>query len=239
MIKEAIEKILSLADVKVIDHFLNEDRMFTTSPIYPVLEPVPATLTGSTLHALVDYVKYEFDVSSQIESFIHIENHRKVSFISPIFGGFNQRYTHYTVTHEVKEFHYGQYMDIESFIVGIQSFFIQDENTAAILQIAGNVTHDARMDVNDNGYTQTVTAKTGIARVGNVPVPNPVTLRPYRTFLEVENQPSCLFVFRMRQTDNRPECALFEADSGLWKLEAIKEIKSWLMDNAPAIEIIG
>ena len=41
MIKEAIEKILSLADVKVIDHFLNEDRMFTTSPIYPVLEHVP------------------------------------------------------------------------------------------------------------------------------------------------------------------------------------------------------
>jgi len=95
------------------------------------------------------------------------------------------------------------------------------------------------MDVIDNGYTQVVTAKTGIARVGNVEVPNPVTLRPYRTFLEVENQPAGLFVFRMRRSENRIECAIFEADAGLWKLEAIKEIRKWLASHITNVEIVG
>jgi len=91
----------------------------------------------------------------------------------------------------------------------------------------------------DDGVTQAVEAKTGIARVENVTVPNPVTLRPYRTFLDVAEQPKCLFVFRMRQADKGPECALFEADSGLWKLEAIRQIKDWLYANAAGVSVVG
>jgi hypothetical protein len=60
-----------------------------------------------------------------------------------------------------------------------------------------------------------------------------------KSALEVENQPPCLFVFRIRRTESRIECALFEADAGLWKLEAIKEIKKWLAEHTKHMEIIS
>ena len=76
----------------------------------------------------------------------------------------------------------------------------------------------------DDGISQAVTAKTGVALVAEVKVPNPVTLRPYRTFLEVD-QPAISCVFRLRQG---PMLSLHEADGGLWRLEAIQSIKTYL-----------
>ena len=58
-------------------------------------------------------------------------------------------------------------------------------------------------------------------------VPNPVTLRPYRTFTEV-TQPESEFVFRMKDDSMSVYCALFEADGGAWKREAMKNIKEHL-----------
>jgi len=74
------------------------------------------------------------------------------------------------------------------------------------------------------GVSQSVTARAGLARVAEVPVTNPVTLRPYRTFAEVE-QPASPFILRLKRKDGEmPQCALFEADGGKWKIEAIQNI---------------
>jgi len=71
-----------------------------------------------------------------------------------------------------------------------------------------------------------------------VAVPNPVTLRPYRTFSEVE-QPASQFVFRMKTGGSSPSCALFNADGGAWALEAIENIKRWLSDRLPEWDILA
>ena len=79
--------------------------------------------------------------------------------------------------------------------------------------------------------TQKATIKTGISTVGDAIVPNPVTLRPFRTFVEVE-QPESSFVFRMRQGDGRGvECAVYEADGGAWKNEAMESVKEYLKEG--------
>lgn len=77
---------------------------------------------------------------------------------------------------------------------------------------------------NDDGVSQAVSVKTGIASVNSVKVPNPVKLAPYRTFNEVA-QPTSEFVFRMR---DGMQCAIFEADGGAWQLEAMQSIKEYL-----------
>ena len=64
----------------------------------------------------------------------------------------------------------------------------------------------------------------GVASADDVIVPNPVELAPYRTFLEVE-QPSSSFIFRMK---NGPRGAIFEADGGAWRNQAILNIKEYL-----------
>ncbi len=104
---------------------------------------------------------------------------------------------------------------------------MENNDKAKILKIVGNIKDKAVRQYGDDGITQQVTAKTGLALVEDVPVPNPVMLAPFRTFMEVE-QPESKFVFRMKRGDDGPECALFEADGGAWKLEAMKRIKAYL-----------
>lgn len=80
--------------------------------------------------------------------------------------------------------------------------------------------------------TQRVTAHSGISLVKQVSVPNPVVLAPYRTFTEVE-QPKSPFVFRIRQTGDEVQAALFAADADAWKREAIANIRDWFEQHIP------
>ena len=58
------------------------------------------------------------------------------------------------------------------------------------------------------------------------------SLAPYRTFLEVE-QPESDFVLRVNK---EAKLALFEADGGFWKLEAVRLVKEYLSDNLKDFE---
>ena len=75
--------------------------------------------------------------------------------------------------------------------------------------------------------SQKTTIKTGIANKTDVIVPNPVKLRPYRTFAEIE-QPESSYVFRIMDTDRGPAFKLVEADGGLWKNGTMQKIKEYL-----------
>lgn len=54
--------------------------------------------------------------------------------------------------------------------------------------------------------------------------PNPIALRPYRTFNEVE-QPESEFIFRLHEGMT---VGLFEGDGGQWRNEAIWNIAEFL-----------
>lgn len=133
---------------------------------------------------------------------------------------------------------------------------IQDPNTDAQKVRKINVSISLRPNDERNFVSTTVETKLslapelgatitkGIAGKEDVIVPNPVTLRPYRTFLEVE-QPESKFIFRIREgSDGQPMFKLVEADGGLWKYEAVDAIKKYLTENLPGellkvITIIG
>ena len=64
----------------------------------------------------------------------------------------------------------------------------------------------------------------------NVLVPNPVNLIPYRTFLEVE-QPASDFIFRISEgRGGAPVFKLVAADGGLWKSQAVENVKKYLTE---------
>ncbi|HRT84379.1 MAG TPA: hypothetical protein P5523_07040 [Bacteroidales bacterium] len=131
------------------------------------------------------------------------------------------------------KFNFYQFYDVESFIIAMQSCFVQNEDSDRILRIVGNIREEAVKQTGDNGISQMVTAKTGIATVEEVKVPNPVILAPYRIFREIE-QPESKFVFRMQMG---PRCALFEADGGAWRLNAMARIKEWLEIELEGLKI--
>lgn len=115
----------------------------------------------------------------------------------------------------------------------LQSTFVKNEDRDIVLRVIGNIRDEKVMEYGDNGISQAVTAKTGVATVENVAVPNPVLLAPYRTFTEIE-QVESNFVFRMK---DGPSAALFEADGAAWKNEATRRIKEYLDKELEGLKV--
>jgi hypothetical protein len=225
MIKAAIDRILGLAPVQ---RLTIDGREYTDQVIYPVHDPVPAPLQIHTLTGLVDYIAAHKDVLDDLEGetpFFHVISHKEVELRSALTTVFCQRKTFLSATPpESRGYPFGTWLDPESFIIALQAMFVPDEITAQLLALVSSIKEEAVKTSGDDGISQTVTARAGVALVTEVKVPNPVTLRPYRTFMEVE-QPAISCVFRLRQG---PMLSLHEADGGLWRLEAIKSIKAYL-----------
>lgn len=87
----------------------------------------------------------------------------------------------------------------------------------------------------DNGVTQEVSVRRGVALKEQQTVQPIVHLQPYRTFLEVK-QPASDFLLRIDK-DGHP--ALYEADGGAWKLEAKRNIAGYLSAQLADLEESG
>lgn len=114
----------------------------------------------------------------------------------------------------------------------IKLSIVPTENRDTLVQLISTVTTENGVSLADDGMTQRVTARSGISLGKQVSVPNPVVLAPYRTFTEVE-QPKSPFVFRIRQTGDEVQAALFAADADAWKREAIANIRDWFEQHIP------
>lgn len=108
-------------------------------------------------------------------------------------------------------------------MIAFRSQFQQTEGVEYLLGLLSRIADENSVSSEDNGVTQTVEARKGIALKSKEKIKPRVSLCPYRTFLEVE-QPESEFLIRMREGG---EIGLFEADGGMWKLEAKKTIRSY------------
>lgn len=220
-------------------------RPYATVNVNGVKDPEPDTLEVSTLTALVDYLKTNVDAIHIDKTICHVVSPTKVNLLSALHGGFQQRSGYLEANARVRRLDFNKFQDGEAFNIWLQSCFVEDPvfvdgqlratDKGLILQYVGNVKTDAVQTVGDDGVTQEITVKTGIASVGNVRLPNPVTLRPYRTFNEIQ-QPASQFVFRAR---SGPEFALIEADNGAWENEAVLSIKAYMEKQVPGLHVIA
>ena len=232
--KSFIEKIESMAETRIIE--VNA-LPYSTKPLHPVHVEMQA-IGLSTLQGLADFIR-EVHVAAK-EDFIHIESPFAVSLKGGI-GDFLSRQTYAKTTYcpLSNTLARGVYVPVEDFVVGMQTEFVQDENTAAILCVVGNISDGNIKAFSDDGVSQEVTARSGISKVANVKVPNPVMLTMNRTFNEIEQVPS-LFVLRMKSGGSGlpPSCALFDASGGAWKSVAAERIYQWLKANVSDLPIV-
>lgn len=178
-----------------------------------------------TLTSLIDYIKSE-EFRPINKQYLHVVSERKVSLISEL-DSTGVREQLITTDAIVPTFEYEYFHDAEELIIALQSKFTKTGDCDVLLKVIGNVKEDNVRTTGDTGISQAVTIQTGITSVGDVKVPNPVTLAPYRTFLEVE-QPSSEFIFRMK---DGPKGAIFEADGGAWRNEAIANVRDYLAEE--------
>ena len=111
-------------------------------------------------------------------------------------------------------------------MIELQSNFQENDDLKLVMKLAGNVEQKNNQTYSDDGVTQVATMTVGAASKADVVVPNPVELIPHRTFQEVE-QPASKFVFRIGSGE-QPKFKLIEAEGGIWRNEAVANIKDYL-----------
>lgn len=236
MIKDALQYIISLSQRRV-EKIDGEDFYFQNGVPYLVDKCHQCeTLQLSTLTSLVEYIKERLDKDNFTSEnmVVHVVSESEVRLITQLNGDKKRSEVVY-VKARIPKISFNEFMNQESFIIQTQSMFIDNEDRAIVLKVAGNVEDKTVAQYGDDGITQKATIRSGLANVEDVVVPNPVVLRPYRTFFEV-GQPDVPFVFRMRNGLSGVNCALFEADGGMWKQTAVHEIAEYLQNELADIQ---
>ncbi len=224
MIKEALQYIVGLseANIKEVCGQKYSDKELKRISYNPKAE----TIRMCTLTSLVEYLQSGAD-SMQAKMFVHVVSPVKVRLISQLDKE-RVRETLVEAVCDVPEFNYGHYIGHEEFLIALQAKFLPNNDRELLFKFAGTVENGTIAQYGDDGVTQKATVKTGIVSKGDAIVPNPVKLRPYRTFIEVK-QPESEFIFRMKENERGGvQCAVFEADGGAWRNEAMENIKEYL-----------
>lgn len=236
MIKEAIKFVTNLgikpAERKL--NFMDQDGNLRNIIISDDGRPVEIAplnylakeaLVINTLTGLVNYIQSNVE-RHDIPYFLHIVDHGRVE-LTGVLQSDGRRETLVVARAIVPDFDYGYFHETEQLIIALQSKFTKTKDRDLLLKVIGNVKEENVRQTGDNGIAQAVTIKTGVASADDVLVPNPVTLAPYRTFLEVV-QPESDFIFRMK---DGPRGAIFEADGGAWRNQAIENIRAYLSEE--------
>lgn len=212
------EKVITIDGKDFYD--ANRHRMVELEP-----KRYPACLELRTLASLVDYLKSDLNGINQERVMVVVENPKEVSVYTQDDEQ-SVRTQLVNVQALTPSIHYAVWNEASDFNVLLQSKFQDSDDRWAVLEFASALRIENGAEVVDDGIAQVTTIKDGVASMAKAKAPNPVTLRPYRTFAEVE-QPASQFIFRVNK---RAEMTLFEADGGAWRLEAVNNIASYLKE---------
>ncbi len=237
MLKECIEKIESMSGPKLVNF---KGLVFSDKPISLITEPHVARIELATLTGLVDLIKAKVECLDLEKWILHVLSFSEVCLIEKQTDAYGRRTTLVESCHsDGQPFQFGHFLDREKFVIGLQSRFAATPDLTETLKIASNLTASTVAQAEDDGIAQRTTVKQGVTLKDNVTVKARVTLKPYRTFREVD-QPESEFIFRLRSLDGGvPECALFEADGGKWKLDAVLIIKKWLESHQLGMTVVA
>lgn len=185
----------------------------------------PSRIGVTGLDSIVKLIRNELDVLDALPLFVRVDGAREVSVFSTL-DDVMERDGLYRAACDVPGFREG-FRDYESAIIELRSKFIPGEGVDYLLDLLSRISKENGVTTNDNGVSQTVEARQGISLKQMVAVKPRVTLRPYRTFLEVE-QPESEFLLRL---DDEGNVGLFEADGGMWALTAKERIAAYFEEK--------
>lgn len=231
MIEKALKYLVNLGEAKLMDIGTGK---YSDKPIHRINEPLADDISATTLTSLVGYLKSGMDKKSSDRLIVHVVSPHIVQLLSELNNDRQREVYIECKALTPNNIRYNNFMETEQFNIMLQSSFVDNIDKGLLLKVTGCIQEKNVTEVGDDGISQAVTMKTGVAKVNDVVVPNPVTLAPFRTFPEIE-QPESKFIFRMQ---TGPTAALFEADGGAWRNEAMNRIKEWLEKQLSDIDFV-
>lgn len=236
MLKELLDRILEIATPA---RWEEDGRVYSSRQMTPVRTDLETAIEVQTLTGLVELARDHSD-----KAFIHVISETHAAMVGKDVDEWNRRQT-FVNAHvpQAPGFRFGQYLEPEDFIIGLLTNFEGSSHDwgdhKKILKLVSNLASEAVNTAADDGYSQQVTTKQGVVSKGEEKINPRVTLSPFRTFREL-TQPGSEFVLRLRSRVNAtPLCALFEADGGAWKNEAVIAIKKYLVEQLAGMNVVA
>ena len=187
----------------------------------------PETMRLNTLTAFASYIRAAIangEVRQRL--YINVESPTKLYATTEVNKFGKRSLIAVAERYRFNTFNFSCNFDFESFVVALRSQFIRTEGLQDLLECLKAVTSENSVTSEDNGITQTVTAKSGVS-LTSVNITPVWELKPHRTFTEVE-QPSSLFLFRVNKDRESTRYALHETDGNAWAVEAMTNVRTWI-----------
>ena len=233
--REFLEKVEEMVQHQTLTEGI---RTFVDKPMHMLVDEIAADtpLHTNSLSSVADYIKSNADfdaLASDGRKIIHVEDEKTVWLYTEM-NSFKKRSALLLASAWVSSFPFGQWLSLENFIISVQANFVADEHRDELLSFVATVKQDTGVEQQDDGVTQKVTTRSGVSLSRTSKVPNPITLRPFRTFSEVE-QPESSFVFRIKAEEGcGVKAALFAADGDAWRHDAILKIRDYFQTHVIA-----
>jgi hypothetical protein len=243
MIQEALHYLVGLGR----PHIHKEgDLTYTQDTLEVIAPPAKPTVQVSTLQAIVDLVEEaQIDDIESREICAHIVSPTQVNIIDSKADEYGRRRVFVSATAPAEgRFQFGQFLDTERFIIGLNSGFQtvlidgQDNDWTYVLKVASGIAHEESLSLADDGISQTAAMKQGIVLRSTEILKSRVNLAPWRTFAELDQPVSTFLLRAAKNNHDQLTLALFEADGGRWKIDAAKRIADWLSAKLTAGTVI-
>lgn len=201
--------------------------------------PEPSAITTITSQSLSGLLQFIDNADPEIYNFefIHVVGPGRVELQS-IPQGFNQeRTTYYQCLYPasgVKLFEFGSYQSLEDFVPQLLSRFVQDSELKDLAEFISSVSISDSIEHIDNGMSQSVVVKSGLAKLSHAQFPNQLNLMPCRTFCEISQPPSSM-ILRTRKSGDTILMALLLTDNGNWQKLACDYIATYLQESLAAL----
>ena len=221
MDKTAVEKIVELGAPNLIEEY---GRVYSDKPLSVVQQSTCSTLEFHTLDGLINTIKREY-VDFERYLLIDVYDESTVVVYSSLHTfSDRKREKPYIVNAECVDIPFNRPVNYENMMITLKSKFVETPELLDLVKLLGSITEENSATASDDGFTQNVVVRKGIAMKENKTVKPIVKLKPYRTFNEV-SQPESEFLLRLSEGGY---VSLYEADGGAWKLQARKNVAEYL-----------
>lgn len=256
MLKEAIQELVQLArqnqelpTIQALNLEFDGESAEYEAEIEPtahgrklgkIIQPFrPARLEVSTITGFLDAI--EAGVVGELNTrLVHVEDYLTVSVKTVACDQYGVRNTLLVAKHHpIDAFTFDQYYtDPARFIIALQVAFLPTEELLYLIKIASNLKAGKSLHVQDDGFSQSITVKTGEVQAAEVKIPPRIKLVPLRSFPEVAPVTG-EFLIRFKQTsEETPAIALFNVDGSKWQGETMRAIKAYLDERLTDIKAI-
>lgn len=205
----------------------NEYELFSRQVHLPPREPMPEALQLNSLNGLIDFVANFQNNHPENMFYLHVVDHATVQMVGDLEGRHQQRPIYAEATTQIFQKSFAtRALPVNEFIIELLAKCVQSDEQAELLETVGNMRSEEIRTSADDGVSQNVSTRKGVTG-GRETVKKFWDLQPYSTFREID-QPARRFLLRLSEGRDGHQVALYEADAGSWKLDAIAGIKAYL-----------